>query len=267
MSLSLSQLWIYPVKSLAGVRVERARVERRGLARGLVHDRRFMVVGADGEFLTQRQHPRMALVRVAVAEPYLRLEALSCAPIHVPLVPEGSAREVRVWGDTCAAIDAGDDVASWISAFVGCTARLVYMPESTERGADRPYAREGDLVSFADGFPFLLLGEASIEALNERLSQQVDVRRFRPNLVVRGAPPFAEDGWRELVIGSVRFLPCKPCGRCTVVNVDPDRGERSKEPLATLASFRTREGRVLFGQNLVHDGEGEIAEGDPVIAC
>lgn len=258
--LRLSAIWIYPVKSLAGVRVSRAHVEDRGLR----DDRRFMVVEPDGRFLTQREHAPMALVRARVEGDALHLEAPGAPPLVVPLEVDGPAREVTVWADRCEATDAGERAARWLSDALGRRARLVRMPASTRRAVDARYASDGEIVSFADAFPFLLVGQGSLDALNARLEAPVDARRFRPNLIVEGAAPFAEDGWRELAIGAVRLHVRKACSRCPIVNVDPDRGARGSEPLATLATFRTADHRVLFGQNLVHQGRGSLREGDPV---
>lgn len=258
--LAISQLWIYPVKSLGGMRVPRARVDERGFE----GDRRFMVVDDSGAFLTQRKVPRMACVRATIEDGALRLEHAGMRALSVRLDVDGPAREVRVWRDRVLAVDAGDEAAAWIGEAIGVRARLVRMPESTRRPADPEHARPGDLVAFADAFPFLLVSEGSLEALSRELGAPADVRRFRPNLVVRGAPPFAEDGWRELAAGSVRFFVRKPCARCRIVDVDPDRGVLGGDVLAALARSRTVGNAVLFGQNLVHDGKGELAEGDSV---
>jgi uncharacterized protein YcbX len=256
MALTLREIWIYPVKSLAGVRVRRARVEDRGLE----DDRRFMIVDAKGRFLTQRQHPRMASMRATIEADALVLHAASDAPLRV-LPTEGDEREVIVWDDRVTAIDAGDEAARFIDRALGTvSARLVRMPERTRRPADPEHARPGDLVSFADGFPFLLVTDGSLATVNERLELPIDARRFRPNLVIAGADPFAEDSWREIDIGPIRFFPRKPCGRCEIVDVDPDTGQSDGRVLSVLASFREVGNRVLFGQNLVHDGHGTIEE-------
>ncbi len=260
MSLALAALFVYPVKSLAGGPVSRARVEDRGLR----HDRRFMVVDADGRFVTQRERPAMATSTARVEGEALWLEREGAAPASVPIEVEGPSREVRVWGDRCRAVDAGDEAAGWLSEALRQPVRLVRMPRRTRRPADPGHAREGDVVSFADGFPFLLATEASLEAVNARLDAPVDMRRFRPNLVVRGGAAFAEDAWRGLRIGDVRFEVRKPCSRCAIVDVDPDSGERAGGVLAALATFRERGNAVFFGQNLVHDGEGELRVGAPV---
>jgi uncharacterized protein YcbX len=258
----LSEIWIHPVKSLAGGRAVHARVDDRGLE----GDRRFMVVDASDRFLTQREHPPMARVAARIEGGSLRLETAGRAALALPIEVEGPAREVTVWDDRCRAIDAGDEAAGWLSDALEREVRLVRMPESTRRPVARAYSSEGALVSFADAFPLLLIGQGSLDALNARLEQPVDARRFRPNLVIAGAPPFAEDGWSELTVGALRLRVTKPCSRCTIVNVDPDGGTRGTEPLATLATFRTKDRQIFFGQNLVHAGEGELSVGDPVIA-
>lgn len=259
--MRLTQIWIHPVKSLAGFRVPEATVEDRGLR----HDRRFMVVDPEGRFLTQRELPSMARLRAELDDGALWLVGPEGQSLEVPLDGGADEREVVVWGDRVASVDLGEAAADFLRAQLGVEARLVRMPAATRRPVDPAYARPGDLVSFADGFPFLLVNEASLAALNERLAEPVDVRRFRPNLVVDGAPPFAEDDFGELAIGPVVFHARKGCGRCQIVNVDPDRGTRGKEPLATLSTFRRRGSQVVFGQNLVHDGVGVLREGDPVV--
>jgi uncharacterized protein YcbX len=243
------------------VRLERALVTDRGLR----DDRRFMVVDEHGRFLTQRELPAMARVRPDLEGDVLTLRAPDRAPLRVPREPEGTACEVVVWSDRCAAIDSGDDAARWLTDVLGRPARLVHMPSSTRRAADPGHARAGDLVSFADGFPFLLTTDTSLAAVNAALDAPVDVRRFRPNLVVSGAPaPFAEDGWAEVGIGPVRFYPRKPCSRCAIVDVDPDAGARAPGVLGALATLHREGSRVFFGQNLVHDGEGVLEVGSPV---
>ncbi|HJL19101.1 MAG TPA: MOSC N-terminal beta barrel domain-containing protein [Sandaracinaceae bacterium LLY-WYZ-13_1] len=257
--LRLSELWIHPVKSLAGVRVPEAVVEDRGLR----HDRRFMWVDPDGRFTTQRELPAMARLQPAIEGGRLLVRA-DGATLEVALDVDGAPRTVEVWGDRVDAVDAGDEAAAFFRRHLGAGGRLVRMPDAARRAADPGHARPGDLVSFADGFPFLLVTDGSLAALNERLERPVDVRRFRPNLVVSGAAPFAEDAWSELRVGPVTFFPRKACSRCRIVDVDPDRGEPGRAVLAALARFRKSGSRVLFGQNLVHDGRGVLREGDPV---
>lgn len=260
--IELAAIWIYPVKSLAGVRLDVGHVGPLGLA----GDRRFMIVDAAGRFLTQREHPSLARLGASIEGDDVVIRAADGDALRLPT--EGGAheheREVVVWKDRLVALDQGDDAAAWLASRIEHEARLVRMSPHVERRADPRFARETDRVAFADGFPFLLLSEESLADLNARLEDPVDMRRFRPNLVVRGATPFAEDRWRTLAIGPITFHVTEGCSRCAIVSVDPDRGVRQKEPLATLGTYRMRDKAVWFGQNLVHDGEGPIHVGDPV---
>lgn len=255
--MKLAEIWIHPVKSLGGMRVPRAEVDDRGL-RG---DRRFMVVDASGRMVTQREHASMASVHARIEGGSLVLNEELSIPIDV----EGPTREVSVWNDLVEAIDAGDEAARFLSGALAIDVRLVRMPQTTHRRVDERYARGGDLVSFADGFPFLLVTDGSLRALNERLDRKIDARRFRPNLVIEGAAPFAEETWSELAIGPIRFFVAKHCSRCQIVNVDPDTAVRGAEPLAALADLNKREHKVWFGENLLAEGYGEIAVGDDVV--
>ena len=261
LELRLSGLWIYPCKSLAGMRVAKAEVVDRGLA----HDRRFMLVRPSGVFVTQRELPPMALFGCEIEAGNLTVRAPDGASFTLPLGGLGGpVRSVRVWEDTLDAEDQGDEAAGFFSTRLGAELRLVRMPDDARRAADPDHARTGDLVSFADGFPFLLVTDGSLAAFAARFGAPPDVRRFRPNLVVSGAAPFAEDDWRALRIGGIVFHVKKPCSRCQIVNVDPDRGEAEKSALAVLSEFRRHGSSVLFGQNLVHDGSGVIEEGADV---
>jgi len=259
--ISLREVWIYPVKSLPGVKVQAGSIDDRGL----VGDRRFMVVDPGGRFVTQRERPRLALVEATLGET-LRLRTPAGAAVEVPLDVDEGEREVTVWGDAVPAVDAGDDAAALLSGHLDADVRLVRMPGSTRRAADPGHARDGDLVSFADGFPFLLVSRASVDAIAARVDGPIDVRRFRPNLVVDGVDAFAEDDWTTFGIGDVTFHARKPCARCQVVDVDPDTGRPGRGVLKELARSRRRGNAALFGQNLVHDGPGVVRVGDAVRA-
>jgi hypothetical protein len=246
-TLRLSALFVHPVKGARAVPVAEATVEPSGLS----HDRRWMVVDDTGEFVTQRELPTLALIDVRVdAAGALDLRAHGRAPLTVPATATGERREVRVWGDSCSAVSAGAGAAVWLSEALGRRCELVQLPAGAEREVDPEYAR-GARVGFADGFPFLIATAASLDELNRRLAAPVDMRRFRPNLVIEGSAPHEEDTWREIAVGALRFTLVKPCARCAVITVDPDRGERGKEPLATLAGYRAPGGDVHFGQNAV----------------
>jgi uncharacterized protein len=255
MSLTLSALYIYPVKSLRGIAVSTAAVTDRGLHM----DRRWMLVDAAGRFMSQRQTPRMALVSVAVREGGLALDAPGMEPLLVPFeAPTPEPLEVEVWRDRCEARTVGPSFDRWFTRFLGQDCRLVQMPEETLRPVDPIYAAHpDDHVSFADGYPFLLISEASLDDLNRRLRERdaapVDMIRFRPNLVVRGAQAYAEDDWKRLRIASTEFRVVKPCSRCVIPTVDLATGEKGREPLATLTQYRRRDNKVFFGQNLVHE--------------
>ena len=232
-------------------------------ARGLAGDRRFMLVDANGLFLSQRTHPRMAMLGVGVVPGELRVTAPDMPELTVPArLTDGPSLQVRVWDDVVSAIAAPATMSEWFGRFLGVRCSLVFMPDSAERRVKASHG--GAAVSFADAFPFLLVSRASLAELNTRLAVPLSMDRFRPNLVVGGCPAYAEDSWRSLSIGPVRFRVAKPCARCSITTVDQATGERGAEPLATLATYRREGGKVLFGQNLVHETLGLLRVGNVV---
>jgi uncharacterized protein YcbX len=261
--LRVSKLFIYPIKSLGGISLERAEVTDRGFA----FDRRWMLVDPDGGFITQRTVPSMALIRVSLGAGGLEVRSrLHPRVLRVPYRPAGDCfADVHVWDDTCRGQFVSAEADAWFSAALGLPCRLVFMPEETARATDPRYAPAGSRTSFADAFPFLLIGEASLDDLNARLGQAVPMNRFRPNIVFTGGAPFLEDSLREFFIRNIRFRGVKLCARCPIPTIDQDTAERGKEPLRTLAGYRTRNNKVYFGQNLVHEGLGEIGVGDPIL--
>lgn len=262
--IRVEKLFVYPVKSCGRVMVEVAEVG----ATGFELDRRWMVVGEDGRFLSQRRHPKLALVRVRVDGDRLSLEAPGRSVLEVNLEGESKpANRVVVWEDECRAVDEGVAAARWFSEHLDHPARLVRLADDDARPLSSSSAQPGDRVSFADAFPFLLLSTASLDELNRQLSLPVSIERFRPNIVVGGCEAHAEDGWRQLRIGEVDFRVAKPCARCVVVTIDQSTGDRGREPLRTLSTYRTVDGQVLFGQNLIHRGRGVVRVGDPVIVA
>ena len=257
--LRLSSLHVYPVKSCGGLSPAEWDVDHFGLR----HDRRWMVVTLDGDFVTQREQPRLALVRPELTPDSLVLRATGMPDLTVPLIP--SARErvrVQVWDDITEGVPVSPEAAQWLSRFLGRVVRLVWMPNDVIR-PDPAYAL-GHRVSFADGFGFLLISEASLSELNRRLERPLPMNRFRPNLVVSGSEPFAEDRWRELRLGTLELTVVKSCARCVTTTTDQETAERGVEPLRTLATFRKQDGKVMFGQNLVHRGNGRVAAGSVV---
>lgn len=258
----LAAIHVYPLKSAAGIASASWPVDDFGLQ----WDRRWAVVGADGVCITQRTHPRLALVRTALAEGRLLLDAPGLPSLEVGSVERAAAASdaATIWDDTVAAHDVGAEAAEWISALLGGPFRIVYMPDATRRPVGR-MPPDAARVSFADAYPFLVLTDGSLDALNRRLAAPLGVDRFRPNLVVAGAEPFAEDDWRRVRIGDIELSVVKPCARCVLTTVNQRTGvAEGPEPLRTLATFRRRDGQVHFGQNAVHHGVGRLAIGEPV---
>ena len=256
--IRVSTLTLHPVKGCAGIRVDSAEVTARGFA----NDRRFMVVDADGMFVTPRERPELLRVRTALGPDGIDLSARDLPPLRLPLRHEtGPRRDVVVWRHQGSAVVHAEGSA-WISSYLGGPHELVYMPDDERRPVSPDYGRPGDIVSFADGYPLLLVSQASLDDLNARLEQPIVMERFRPNIVVEGCPPFAEDGWPAFHIGGLAFRGPKRCSRCVVTTVDPATGVRGVEPLRTLATFRQQDGKVWFGMNVVPDGTGTVRVGD-----
>ena len=258
--MQLSEIHLYPVKSCAGVALQETRVDRFG-PQG---DRRWMVVRPDGGFITQREYPQMSQIQVEPQAQGLRLSFQgSDMQVAVP-AEDVPVRLVRVWEDGVAAQDTGDEVAAWLSSRLDTPCRLVYMPSDTVRLVDGLYASEGETVGFADGFPLLLISQASLDDLNDRLPAPVPMNRFRPNLVVTGCDAFAEDSWRRIRIGDMEFDVAKPCSRCVMPSIVQETGERDPIINRVLADYRRRDGKIYFGQNLLYRGTGQLRVGDCV---
>jgi hypothetical protein len=267
MPITVSSLYIYPVKGLKGIEVAEARCTDRGFA----DDRRFMVVTPGGRFLTQRSHPRMATIWTEIVGDALELAAPDQPPLQVPLRPAARASlRVVVWQSTVDAAPVSPEADAWLSEALGTPCRLVHMPDASERLSNAEFAGPGKRVSFADGYAYLMIGSASLRDLNARLGEQLHpplpMNRFRPGIVVEGAAPYAEDGWGRTAIGGAVLRGVKPCGRCEVTTTDQATGEvRGPEPLATLATYRSSDTfGVMFGMNFVTESEGRIAVGDLV---
>ena len=258
--MTLTGIYLYPVKSMAGVSVDTVALDRFGP----VGDRRWMVIDERGRFLTQRELPDMALIRPSAREKTLLLQCgESSIVVEQPEADHGE-RRVQVWNDQVRALDAGDPAADWLSEQLGRPARLVHMPEYSTRLVDGLYARAGETVSFADGFPVLLISQASLDDLNSRLPTPVPMNRFRPNLVVEGCPPFGEDRWKRIRIGDIEFEVAKPCSRCAIPSIVQETAGRDPHINRTLASFRRTVGQIYFGQNLLYRDTGQLSVGDPL---
>ncbi|POP53030.1 MOSC domain-containing protein [Zhongshania marina] len=262
MDIRVSSLWRYPVKSMAGASMPSLAVTDWGPNL----DRRWMVIDSQKRFITQRQLPRMCRLSASLSDAGIRIQSLDEPSlfIDVPEPMQAPQYEVAVWSDNCAAMDAGDEVATWLSDILGKSLRLCFMAETTHRQVDTQFAELGSRVSFADGFPFLLCSEASLAVLSKALGRGLAVQRFRPNIVVAGSEAFAEDEWRRIRIANIEFDVLKPCSRCAIPTVNLDTAEREADVFKMLRAERSKNGEVYFGQNLVHRGSGELAVGQRV---
>jgi hypothetical protein len=259
--IEIASLHIYPLKGGRGISRPEIRLDQRGPE----HDRRWMVVDPDGNLVTQREIADLCRVTALPTATGLRLEAPLVGALEVPDPPETDSHlTVRVWNDRVEAHDAGADAARWCTGFLGAPVRLVHLASRATRRTDPDYDPIGSPVGFADGYPILLAGEASLAGLNARLEVPLPMNRFRPNIVVRGSEPFAEDGWRRFWVNGIPFDNVKPCARCVVTTTDQESAERGVEPLKTLASFRKRGSGVMFGVNVVHRATGTVAVGQPI---
>ena len=262
--LQLTSLYRYPLKSAAAEPMQSASIDELGL----LGDRRWMVVdAANGRFLTQRLLPQLGRIKASWQGVNLLLEAPAMPALQV-LLPNAQSqlRAVTVWRDSLQVPDAGDAAARWVSDYLQRDCRLVQVPAARARQVDIQYAQAGERVGFADGFPLLLISQASLDDLSERVGRPLEMLRFRPNLVIAGSAPYAEDSWKRIRIGTLEMRVVKGCSRCIMTTLDPHTGARSpdREPLQTLKSFRERDGEVYFGQNLIAEGCGELHVGMPV---
>ncbi|HWH61940.1 MAG TPA: MOSC N-terminal beta barrel domain-containing protein [Ginsengibacter sp.] len=261
--LIVSELFVYPVKSLSGISVSSAKVTDRGFE----YDRRWMLVDLNNRFLTQREFPEMALLQVELTAAGLKVfhKKNIHSQIDIPFIPE-TTEEVtaEIFEENCKVIFVSKTVDKWFSQMLAFECRLVYMHDSSKRFVDEKYAINNEITSLSDGYPFLLVGQSSLDDLNKRLINPLPVNRFRPNMVFTGAEPYEEDFIAELSINNIIFYGVKPCGRCTITTVDQDDASKSKEPLKTLATYRERNNKIYFGQNLLAKGVGSINIGDQI---
>jgi len=265
----LNSLHVYPLKSVRGQARHEAAVEPWGLC----GDRRWMLVDQVGRFITQREEPRLALVAAApLPDCGLRITAPGRPELVVGVPVPGATMPVTLWRDKVEAVTAGAEAAAWFSAYLGSAAALVHLDQPAHRRpVDPGFGRPGETVSFADGFPLLVTTTASLHALNSLIGEgdhagegPLPMDRFRPNAVIAGSEPWAEDGWHRIRIGEVVFRAVKPCSRCVVTTTDQRTAERGKEPLRTLARHRRFGGQLVFGQNLIPEHRGTLRVGDPL---
>ncbi len=262
--MKVSEIFVYPIKSLGGISMKSCEVDSRGFK----FDRRWMLIDSDGNFMTQRNYPKMALLKVelSIEGLFVKDKSGNLKPLFVPFENRFNHKtEVPIWNDKCEAVFVGKFADDWFGKVLNCNCRLVFMPDYVKRFVDKSYAFKNEIVSFADGFPFLLIGQASLDDLNSRLSEPLPINRFRPNIVFTGAEPFQEDSFSVIMINDLHFNVVKPCARCIITTTDQVTAERSAEPLKTLSTFRKSKNKVLFGMNLVHQNIGRISIGDDLI--
>jgi uncharacterized protein len=259
----LSQIWIYPIKSLGGIRLKSASV----MDKGLQYDRRWMLVDEDGIFMTQRLNPKMALFKISIDEPKQQLTvALNHDQYSLTMhQPDSAVIKAKVWNDEVDVLEVSKECSQWFSENLNLKCRLVSFPEQNPRPVDPLYKVNEEQVSLADGYPFLIIGEQSLADLNARLLEPVPMNRFRPNFVFAGGTPYEEDSWKDFKIGKNRFFGVKPCSRCVLTTINQETAEQGKEPLSTLSSYRKRGNKIYFGQNVLAIDHNEIREGDEII--
>lgn len=262
--LTFSELNIYPVKSLRGISVKSAKVTDRGFE----HDRCWMLIDHFGNFMTQRDYPQMALINVEIDSNGLTVYHRNKKAFGKHFIPfnisKAKAITVPIWDDTCTAFLVGKDSDKWFLEALDVECRLVYQPDETHREVDKKYSVKNEIVSFADGYPFLIIGQASLDDLNSRLDETLPMNRFRPNIVFTGGEPYQEDKMKKFKVNDITFYGVKPCARCAITTTNQETAERLYEPLKTLATYRKVENKVLFGVNLLHEGSGEVKVGDKI---
>lgn len=264
MSFTVSAIYIYPVKSLGGFSVTESTVTTRGFE----YDRRWMLVDNKGKFMTQRELHSMALLQTSITPKGLHIyhKQNPDKNILIPfLLSALKIKQVQVWEDVCEAWVYDEVINKWFSEILKIDCELVYMPDKTNRLVDKDYAKENEITSFSDGYPFLIIGQASLDDLNSKLSQPILIDRFRPNIVFTSGEPYAEDNWQSFTINEIDFFGVKTCSRCVVTTIDQQTMNAGKEPLKTLATYRSANNKIKFGMNLLHKGTGKIKVGEKII--
>jgi len=258
----LSAIFIYPIKSVTGIQVNVWDVTETGLK----YDRQWMLIDGQQQFLSQRHAPKMALIKTQIKDQQLIVSAPKQEDLILPLEPAQTEETViaTVWHDQCSAQLISSEADQWFSDCLRMPCRLVYQAKNSIRSVDQKYALANDQTSFSDGFPFLITSEASLALLNQQMSLNLTMQRFRPNLVITDCASYAEDTWRKVSIGHINFRLPKPCSRCSVPQINPETAISDKEPLRTLSRTRKWQNQVYFGQNALHDQQGLLEVNDLV---
>ena len=265
--LTISQLSIYPIKSAKGVDLEQFSLSNTGPE----FDRCWMVIDNNGKFVTQRKHPRMCLIETRLTTDSLCLNAPNMPELLIPL--EHSQSQYKdpqalltstVWGSEVKGYDCGKSAAQWLSDFLKLSCRLIAMPEESQRKVDTDYAKHGELVAYADGFPLLIVSQASLDNFNSKLDSPISMERFRPNIVISGCEAYAEDSWKVIRIGDIEISLVKPCSRCIIPSIDPQTAQKQMQVNDALIKYRRNERKTYFGQNAIHHKFGQLSIGDKV---
>ncbi len=263
MEYRIKKLFVYPVKSFGGFSVSSHSID----ARGFIFDRRWMLIDDDNLFITQRTVPELALFNASLEENRITISHKRFSEFHLELSLNEHTEiktEAIIFGDKTEGYLLNDKINKELSGVLGMNVRIIFMGEDLIRVIDKRYANNDEIVSFADGFPFLLLGENSLIELNKRLKNKVGYNRFRPNIVFSGGEPFDEDEWKTIGVRDIQFRVVKPCSRCSIVTVEQNTAERDNEALKALSEFRQKNNKVYFGQNLVHNSGGLISVDDKI---
>lgn len=262
--MELSGIFVYPVKSMAGISLNESKLE----ASGLMHDRKWMLVDKNGRFISQREIPQLAKFTMTIYSDHLRI-VWGKEYIDVPFESSfyRDQKKVEVWDDQMSALIAEDAINSWFSLRLNFPCQLVYQSKHTERFTSPKHGNSSEL-SFVDAYPFLMISEESLYFLNQKLSQPMEMNRFRPNLIIKGGTPHIEDEFPYFKIGEVIFNAVKPCARCQIVTIDQSHLTQGVEPLKTLATYRKVGNKVMFGQNLIMESKPDfiLKTGDKIIA-
>jgi hypothetical protein len=260
---TLSEIFVYPVKSLGGISVNSAFAEERGLK----YDRRFLLVDENGVFITQRDFSQLALLKLSFIENGFNI--LNTKDNSYTLIPfESDSKEVinvTIWDDVCNALRVNKDLDNWFSKALNINCCLVYMPDDEKRIVEKKHIDEEHIVSFADAYPYLIIGQSSLDDLNTRLETRLPMNRFRPNFVFTGGKAYEEDNWKDFKIGNAEFKAVKPCARCVITTTDQNTAERNVEPLRTLSEYRRINNKVMFGMNVVCKATGAISVGNKIL--
>jgi uncharacterized protein len=260
--IKLTQIWIYPIKSLGGISLLSAQV----MGKGLRYDRRRMLIDETGTAITQRDYPKMALLKTSISNEQLKVK-IGEKELKIPLEEHDLSRplDVIIWNDRVKAFEVGTSHSEWFSEILGVRCKLVFFPEENDRPVDPRYHVNNENVSLADAYPFMVIGQSSLNDLNSKLNEPIPINRFRPNFVFEGGEPYEEDNWRNLSIGDVRFVGVKTCERCMITTVNQITAEKGAEPLKTLASYRKQNNKIYFGRNLVALNHDMVNVGDRIV--